>query len=105
MTDQAREQSRSGCGAAVAWFLAVGLIRAIGRELGWSDRAQVIAVVVALIVVVIFMAARQQAEKPERDRACRQSRAQVPDETARHELLERLAADMRQLMLVRALRD
>jgi hypothetical protein len=43
VSDQPREQSRSGCGAALAWFLAVGLIRAIGRELGWSDRAQVIA--------------------------------------------------------------
>ena len=89
----------------MAWFLAVGLIRAVGRELSWSDRAQVIAVVVAFVLVVIVMAARQQAEKPERDRADRHSRSQAADETARRELLERLAADMRQLMLIRALRD
>jgi hypothetical protein len=60
MADHPREQSRSGCGAALAWFVAVGLIRAIGRELGWSDRTQVIAVVAALVLVVIVMAARQQ---------------------------------------------
>jgi hypothetical protein len=42
VSDQPREQSRSGCGAALAWFLAVGLIRAVGRELGWSDGAQVV---------------------------------------------------------------
>jgi predicted MFS family arabinose efflux permease len=105
MTDQPREQSHSGCGAALAWFLAVGLIRAIGRELGWCDRAQVIAVVVALVLVVIFMAARQKAEKPEHDRSDHEGQAQVTDEAARHELLRRLAADMRQLMLIRALRD
>jgi predicted MFS family arabinose efflux permease len=105
VADQPRDQSRTGCGAALAWFLALGLIRAIGRELGWSDRAQFIAAIVALVLVVIVMAARQQAAKPERDRAYRQDRAQATDETARQELLARLAADMRQLMLIRALRD
>src|SRR5215217_2384967 len=63
VADQPRDQSRTGCGAALAWFLAVGLIRAIGRELGWSDRVQFIAVMVALVLVVIVMAARQQAAK------------------------------------------
>lgn len=63
MTDQPRDQSRTGCGAALAWFLTVGLIRYIGRELGWSSRAQFIAVVVALLLVVIVMAARQQPQK------------------------------------------
>jgi hypothetical protein len=98
VADQPRDQSRTGCGAALAWFLALGLIRAIGRELGWSDRAQFIAAIVALVLVVIVMAARQQAAKPERDRAYRQDRAQATDETARQELLARLAADMRQLV-------
>jgi hypothetical protein len=105
VSDQPREQSRSGCGGALAWFLTAGLIRFIGRELGWSDRAQVIAVLVALVLVVIVVAARQQAGRPERDRPHREGRAQAEDDPARQELLERLAADMRQLMLVRALRD
>jgi hypothetical protein len=60
----------------------------------------------ALVLVVIVMAARQQAEKPERDRAYRQGREQsTDDETAGRELLERLAADIRQLMLIQGLRD
>jgi hypothetical protein len=50
MTDQPREQSRSGCGGALAWFVTVGLIRAIGQQLGWSTRAQLIAVVVTLVL-------------------------------------------------------
>jgi predicted MFS family arabinose efflux permease len=63
VADQPRDQSRTGCGATLAWFLTVGLIRAIGRELGWSDRAQLIAVVVALVLVLIVMAARQQPDR------------------------------------------
>jgi predicted MFS family arabinose efflux permease len=105
MTDQPREQSRSGCGGALAWFVTVGLIRAIGQQLGWSTRAQLIAVVVTLVLVVIVMAARQQAERPDPDRPHHEGRAQAKDDPARQELLERLAGDMRQLMLIRALRD
>ena len=56
-------QSGSGYGRALSWFLAIGLIRALGRELGWSDRPQVIAVVVALVLVVLIVAA---ASKPRR---------------------------------------
>ena len=63
MTDQPRDQSRTGCSAALAWFLTVGLIRAIGRGLGWSNQTQLIAVVVALVLVVIVMAARQQPDR------------------------------------------
>jgi hypothetical protein len=105
VTDQPRDQSRSGCGGVLAWFVTVGLIRAIGQELGWSDRAQLIAVLVALVLVVIVSAARRQAATPERDRADHQRPAPAADDPARQELLERLAADMRQLMLIRALRD
>jgi hypothetical protein len=54
---------------------------------------------------VIVMAARQQAERPDPDRPHREGRAQAKDDPARQELLERLAGDMRQLMLIRALRD
>ena len=105
VTDRPRDQSRTGCGGALAWFLTVGLIRAIGQELGWSDRAQLIAVLMALVLVVIVSTARQQAATPERDRADRQRPALATDDPARQELLERLDADMRQLMLIRALRD
>ena len=63
MTDQPRDQSRTGCGGALAWFLTVGLIRYVGRELGWPNWAQLIAVVVALLLVVIVVAARQQPQK------------------------------------------
>lgn len=59
----------------------------------------------ALVLVVIVSAARQQAATPERDRADRQRPALATDDPARQELLERLDADMRQLMLIRALRD
>ena len=54
--------------------------------------------VAALVLVVIVMAARQQAEKPERDRSNREGQAQATDETARRELLGQLAADIRQLL-------
>jgi predicted MFS family arabinose efflux permease len=68
--DQQQKRSGSGCGAWLAWFLAVGIIRSIGRELGWSDRAQLFAVLGLLLLVVIVIAVRQQPNrqtKPQRD--------------------------------------
>lgn len=63
-------RSPTGCGAWLAWFLAVGVIRYVGRQLGWSDRAQLFAVLGLLLLVVVVMAVRRQADeqtRPQRD--------------------------------------
>jgi predicted MFS family arabinose efflux permease len=62
VSDQ-QQQAGSGCGAWLAWFLAVGVIRSVGRELGWSDRAQLFAVLGLLLLVAIVIAVRRQAQE------------------------------------------
>jgi hypothetical protein len=70
VSDQQQRQAGSGCGGWLAWFLAVGVIRYVGQQLGWSDRAQVFAVLGLLLLVVVVMVVRRQGDeqrRPQRD--------------------------------------